>query len=75
MAGDTTPIDVISHFPIYCEQNKLQYVWVDSTAELGRSMSSSKPVAVCLILAPAEGDEHAEYFGKVVKQITKLKSE
>ena len=30
LAGDVSPIDVISHFPVLCEDNNLPYCYVPS---------------------------------------------
>ncbi len=38
LAGNITPIDVITHIPILCEEHQIPYVWVPSKEQLGRSM-------------------------------------
>ena len=30
LAGDVSPIDVISHIPILCEKNKVPYIYIPS---------------------------------------------
>lgn len=36
IAGNITPIDVISHIPILCEENDIPYVYVPAKEELGK---------------------------------------
>merc|ERR1712176_1621743 len=35
IAGDVSPIDVLSHVPVLCEDNEINYVFVPSKEELG----------------------------------------
>jgi H/ACA ribonucleoprotein complex subunit 2 len=35
LAADVSPIDVISHIPIICENKNIQYIYVRSRLELG----------------------------------------
>jgi H/ACA ribonucleoprotein complex subunit 2 len=37
IAGDIYPLDVVSHLPIYCEDNNLPYCFVPSKLQLGRA--------------------------------------
>ena len=30
MAGDISPIDVITHIPVLCEENQIPYIYVPS---------------------------------------------
>ncbi len=54
LAGDISPIDVISHLPILCEENDVPYVYVNSKAELGAAGSTKRPTSVVLI-RPKDG--------------------
>ncbi len=35
IAGNITPIDVITHIPILCEENNVPYVYVPAKEDLG----------------------------------------
>ena len=35
LAGDISPIDVLSHIPIQCENHEIPYIYVRSRMELG----------------------------------------
>ncbi len=39
IAGDISPIDVISHLPVFCEENEVAYVFVSSKVRLLGSLA------------------------------------
>jgi H/ACA ribonucleoprotein complex subunit 2 len=52
LSGNVTPIDVISHIPILCEEANIPYVFVPAKEELGRSfMALSAHVYVYLLFS------------------------
>ena len=76
IAGDITPIDVITHIPVLCEDNKVPYVYIPSRAVLGQAAKTKRPTSVVLVNLP-KGSEHEDLYNKCVKKIeeTKEKSE
>jgi len=68
LAGDISPIDVITHIPIVCEEAKIPYIFVPSKEELGASGLSKRPTSCMLVLPkPPKGgvdDEEAKEFAK-----------
>lgn len=52
LAGDVSPIDVISHIPILCENKKIPYCYVRSRMELGAASATKKPTSVILMTKP-----------------------
>lgn len=74
LAGDISPIDTISHYPVLCEESKIPYVFVDSKEELGNSCSTPKGMAVCFVLEPKEDEEYKETYLKLAKEY-KIKKE
>ncbi|KAL7746291.1 snoRNA-binding protein [Sorochytrium milnesiophthora] len=56
LAGDISPIDVISHLPVLCEDHDVQYVFVPSKAELGTAGSTKRPTSVVLVSDKCEGE-------------------
>ncbi|KAI9218318.1 50S ribosomal protein L30e-like protein, partial [Blastocladiella britannica] len=57
IAADVTPVDVISHIPVLCEENDVPYVFVPSKQEIGAAGSTKRPASVVLVsAAKAEGD-------------------
>jgi H/ACA ribonucleoprotein complex subunit 2 len=56
LAADISPMDVISHIPVLCEDHDIPYVYVPSRAELGTAGSTKRPTSV-VMLTPKAGDE------------------
>jgi H/ACA ribonucleoprotein complex subunit 2 len=57
LAGDISPIDVISHIPVLCEDLDVQYVYVPSKAELGAAAATKRPTSVVLVHTAGKGDK------------------
>ena len=82
IAGDISPIDVISHIPILCEEAGVPYVYVHSKDELGAAGQTKRPTSCMLVLPEAQkggekmsGDDAKEFkdmYGKVVAKIGSL---
>lgn len=49
IAGDISPIDVISHLPVLCEDSALPFVFTASKAELGGAAATKRPTSVVFI--------------------------
>ena len=51
LAADISPVDVISHIPVLCEDAHIPYVFVRSRLELGTADETKKPTSVVLMTA------------------------
>jgi H/ACA ribonucleoprotein complex subunit 2 len=51
LAGDISPIDVLTHIPVVCEDAGVPYVYVPSKEELGAAALSKRPTS-CMLLLP-----------------------
>ena len=71
IAGDISPIDVLSHVPVLCEENDIPYIFVPSKLELGASTGTKRPTSV-LMLCPSVGFSEAEKFADLVKTVKGL---
>lgn len=73
IAGDISPIDVISHLPVMCDDAEVPYVYVDSKAELGAAAATKRPTSVVLV-APGKKskDFDAEALREVVSGVHEL---
>ncbi|EKV06270.1 HMG-like protein, putative [Penicillium digitatum] len=74
LAADISPMDVISHIPVLCEDHGIPYVFVTSRAELGASAATKRPTSVVMV-APkaAKGKkEDDEEFTKVFEELAGL---
>ncbi|MCJ1329196.1 snoRNA-binding protein [Thelotrema lepadinum] len=49
LAADISPMDVISHLPVLCEDHGIPYVYVTSRAELGAASSTKRPTSVVMV--------------------------
>jgi len=49
LAADISPMDVISHIPVLCEDHGIPYVFVTSRAELGASAATKRPTSVVMV--------------------------
>ena len=47
--GDVSPIDVISHIPVFCENKKIPYCYVPSRRQLGSAGGTKRPTSVVLV--------------------------
>lgn len=81
IAADISPMDVISHIPVLCEDHGVPYIFVPSRVELGAAGNTKRPTSVVMInrtktVKKKEGeerdeDEWAEVYKDLVKLITK----
>lgn len=49
LAADIHPVDVISHIPVFAEEQGVPYVYVKSKAELGAAAATKRPTSVVLV--------------------------
>ncbi|OQD78705.1 hypothetical protein PENDEC_c001G03284 [Penicillium decumbens] len=78
LAADISPMDVISHIPVLCEDHGIPYVFVTSRAELGASAATKRPTSVAMVVPKSANknkkldDADAEDFSKVYEELAKL---
>mmetsp|Transcript_30451 Transcript_30451/g.40223 ORF Transcript_30451/g.40223 Transcript_30451/m.40223 type:complete len:171 (-) Transcript_30451:382-894(-) len=71
LAGDISPIDVISHIPIYCEEQDVPYVYVPSKQDLGGAALTKRPTSVVLI-KEKKGFSSQELLDEIVEEAKSL---
>ena len=80
LAADISPMDVISHIPVLCEDHGVPYVFVTSRAELGTAAATKRPTSVAMVVPKSSGrgkknepsaDDDGEDFGKVYEDLAK----
>ena len=69
LAGDISPLDVISHMPVYCEEQSVPYVFVPSRFDLGSAALTKRPTSVVLI---RQGKEYEKHYTKCMEGVTSL---
>ncbi|KAG5940865.1 hypothetical protein E4U59_002162 [Claviceps monticola] len=87
IAGDISPMDVISHIPVLCEDHNVPFIFVTSRAELGAAAKTKRPTSVVMIMEKAESrkkavaasaaddgkdNEDTESFGDAYASLVKL---
>lgn len=69
LAGDVSPIDVISHIPVFCEDKEVPYCYVPSRRELGTAGGTKRPTSVVLV---ETGKEYEELFKQCHTEVDSL---
>ncbi|KAI1335408.1 L30e-like protein [Xylariaceae sp. FL0016] len=83
LAGDISPMDVISHIPVLCEDVAVPYIFVASRAELGAAGATKRPTSVVMVtekrvgggkkdLEKVEEEGAEEEFKDAYKDLVKL---
>eukprot|EP01123_Difflugia_compressa_P004292 TRINITY_DN15673_c0_g1_i1.p1 TRINITY_DN15673_c0_g1~~TRINITY_DN15673_c0_g1_i1.p1 ORF type:complete len:135 (-),score=23.65 TRINITY_DN15673_c0_g1_i1:20-424(-) len=72
LAGDISPLDVISHLPVYCEENGIPYIFVPSKEKLGTAALSKRITSCIMVLEAAAGSELHERYNESVETVKQL---
>lgn len=67
IAGDISPVDVITHLPILCEDRQIPYFYVPSKSDLGAAASTKRPTS-CVLINPKESFSEISLFKKLIKE-------
>ena len=59
LAADATPLEILLHLPLLCEDKNVPYIFVPSMAELGQACGTTRSVISCAIIKKF-GDEQYE---------------
>ena len=68
IAGDISPIDVISHLPIMCEDREVPYLYVPSKQDLGAAAATKRPTSCVLV---SQKKDFEDLYDKLVKEAAK----
>jgi H/ACA ribonucleoprotein complex subunit 2 len=73
LAGDISPMDVITHIPVLCEESNVPYCYVPSKLALGQAGSTRRPTSVVMLpLLKKTGSEYEDVFDACIKEIKGL---
>ncbi|KAM0060395.1 putative 50S ribosomal protein L30e [Helianthus debilis subsp. tardiflorus] len=76
IAGNISPIDVITHVPILCEEADIPYVFVSSKEDLANAGATKRPTCCVLVLTkPAKGELGVEEGQKLKTEYDQVASE
>lgn len=67
IAGDISPVDVITHLPIMCEDRQIPYFYVPSKHDLGAAASTKRPTS-CVLIANKKDFSEKSLYDKLVKE-------
>jgi H/ACA ribonucleoprotein complex subunit 2 len=71
MAGNISPLDVLSHLPVMCEEANIPYVFIPTKEELGTAASTKR--STCVVMVSAKEDpEYKENYDACFEQIAAL---
>lgn len=68
IAGDISPIDVISHLPVLCEESTLPYIYVPSKEELGGASQTKRPTS-CVMIVLKKDSELSSTYNELVTEV------
>ncbi|KAA8542333.1 hypothetical protein F0562_023531 [Nyssa sinensis] len=82
IAGNISPIDVITHVPILCEEAEIPYIYVTSKEDLANAGATKRPTCCVLVLTkPTKGELGQEEqeklkadYAQVVSDVSELAS-
>ncbi|KAL7674852.1 hypothetical protein ACOME3_001126 [Neoechinorhynchus agilis] len=74
LAADASPIEILMHLPLLCEDKNVPYVFVSSKQALGRACGVTRPVMACSINNADSGDggQLENKIGDVKRAIERL---
>merc|ERR1712224_996865 len=71
LAADATPLEILLHLPLLCEDKNVPYVFVPNKEALGRACGVSRPVISCSITTN-EGSQLKNQIQQLKDSIEKL---
>jgi H/ACA ribonucleoprotein complex subunit 2 len=67
IAGDISPIDVVSHLPVMCEDRQIPYLYVPSKIDLGAAACTKRPTS-CVLINPKDSFSEMSLYTKLMKE-------
>lgn len=67
IAGDISPIDVVTHLPIMCEDREVPYIYVPSKLDLGTAACTKRPTS-CILVTPNKSFTETELYDKLKEE-------
>ena len=72
IAGDVSPIDVISHLPVLCEEANIPYIYVPSKEDLGSTGAVKNPTSCIMVLKASKDAEYKSSYEEVYAEIEEM---
>eukprot|EP00118_Oscarella_pearsei_P025091 m.307488 g.307488 ORF g.307488 m.307488 type:complete len:155 (+) comp42347_c0_seq1:291-755(+) len=58
IAGNISPIDVITHIPVLCEDQEVPYIYIPAREDLGAASQTKRPTSIVLVKKHEEYEEN-----------------
>lgn len=71
LAADATPLEIILHLPLLCEDKSVPYIFVLSMAELGQACGTSRNVIACSIITKKNDNSLSKEINNLKIEIEK----
>ena len=71
ICGDISPIDVISHIPVFCEENNIPYIYIPSRDSLGEACRTKRPTS-CAIIIPSADFKYLDKYQQLIEKVKKV---
>lgn len=68
IAADISPMDVISHIPVLCEDHGIPYIYIKSRAQLGEASATKRPTSVVMVAKAGSGKKAKDVKDDDVKE-------
>ncbi|KAK4489384.1 hypothetical protein RD792_005193 [Penstemon davidsonii] len=76
IAGNISPIDVITHVPVLCEEANIPYIYVSSKEDLANAGATKRPTCCVLVQTkPAKGELGQEELEKLKGEYDQVSSD
>eukprot|EP00177_Eucheuma_denticulatum_P004566 GFKZ01008309.1.p2 GENE.GFKZ01008309.1~~GFKZ01008309.1.p2 ORF type:complete len:280 (+),score=79.64 GFKZ01008309.1:352-1191(+) len=75
LAADVYPIDVISHFPILCEDANIPYCFVSGRSALGMASLTRRPTSIVMVSMKNAKDAVKDSLEVVAREVKELNGE
>ena len=70
ICGDISPIEVVAHLPVFCEERELPYIYIPSREALGEACRTKRPTSCALVMAK-DSCKYVEKFKQIVAKVKK----
>ena len=57
LAGDISPIELVAHIPIMCENNGVAYIYVKTKDDLAKASLSKRATTIFMLMRPSSSHE------------------
>jgi len=71
IAGNISPIDVITHVPVLCEDNGVSYIYVPEKEALGSASATKRPTSIVMLTVKSSSTLSGDY-NSVLEEVKAL---